>query len=108
MHEPRFEIGTSRLRIDLLRRAVRYDDVPVALSLRELDLLVRLVIRRPALVSRAELLREVFGIGFDPGTNVVEVHISRLRAKLEDGSRPRLVENVRGRGYRLVERPVSR
>jgi two-component system OmpR family response regulator len=53
-------------------------------------------------VSRPELLHEVWGIDFDPGTNVVDVHVARLRRKLERQGPP-LVRTVRGEGYMLSE-----
>jgi len=48
-----------------------------------------------------ELLAAVWGLGFDPGTNVVEVHISRLRAKLDRGFAAPMLRTDKGRGYRL-------
>jgi DNA-binding response OmpR family regulator len=90
------------LRIDLARRAVWRAGRPIDLSPREFDLLRALLLRRENVVSRAELLREVWGIGFDPGTNVVDVHVARLRKKIERRGRP-LVRTLRGEGYMLAE-----
>jgi two-component system OmpR family response regulator len=50
-------------------------------------------------VSRRDLLREVWNLSFDPGTNVVDVHVNRLRRKLEDAGLSSLVRTVRGQGY---------
>ena len=54
-----------------------------------------------AAVSRYELLREVWNITFDPESNLVDAHISTLRSALERAGEPRLIETVRGVGYRL-------
>lgn len=102
MDVARFEFGTDRLRIDLLRRRVSYDGNAIALCPRELDLLIHLFLRCPFTVSRAELLRDVCNLSFDPGTNIIEVHLSRLRAKLRECGGTRLIETVRGQGYRLA------
>ncbi len=73
----------------------------VALSPREHALLEFLALRRGEVLSRTEILREVFGYNFDPGTNVVDVHVAHLRRKL--GESAALLETVRGLGYRLKE-----
>jgi two-component system, OmpR family, response regulator len=52
-------------------------------------------------VSRTELLEKVWDMSFDPGTNVVDVHVSNLRRKLEDGGARRLIQTVRGVGFAL-------
>jgi DNA-binding response OmpR family regulator len=54
-------------------------------------------------ISRPEILREVFGYDFDPGTNLVDVHVANLRRKL--GDQAARIETVRGIGYRLRSRP---
>jgi two-component system, OmpR family, response regulator len=102
MDVARFEFGFDRLRINLLHRRVCYDGKPVLLCPRELDLLVHLILRRPVIVSRAELLRHVCKLSIDPGTNVIEVHLSRLRSKLREAGAASLIETVRGQGYRLA------
>jgi len=73
----------------------------VALSPRERALLEMLVRRRGEVLARKEILREVFGYEFDPGTNVVDVHVAHLRRKLRGATVK--IETVRGFGYRLVE-----
>jgi two-component system response regulator TctD len=74
---------------------------PVALSPREHALLIAFLRRRGETLARRDLLREAFGYDFDPGTNVVDVHVAHLRRKLV-GSGAR-IETVRGLGYRLDE-----
>lgn len=79
--------------------AVTIEGRPVPLSPRERALLEVFVRRRGDVVSRADLLRESFGYTFDPGTNVVDVHLASIRRKLAT-SRLR-IETVRGAGFRL-------
>lgn len=94
-------IGTcGPLRIDWRRRRAIVDSQPLPLTAREFDLLACLMRQRAEVVGKAELLREVWGMERDPGTKIVEVHMSRLRAKL--GAAASLLETVRGGGYRLV------
>jgi DNA-binding response OmpR family regulator len=87
------------LQLDITGRAVHVGALRVALSPREHALLHHLMRRRNDVSSRREILSEVFGYEFDPGTNVIEVHIAHLRRKLA-GSTSR-IETVRGTGYRL-------
>jgi DNA-binding response OmpR family regulator len=90
------------LELDLVRRLVRRAGRAIDLSPREFDLLRAMIARRGSTATRAELLREVWGIEFDPETNVVDVHVGRLRRKLDRRGSP-LIETVRGSGYRVVE-----
>ena len=71
-----------------------------ALSPREYALLGCLVRRRGEVVTRAEILKEAFGYEFDPGTNVIDVHLTHLRKKLTGF--PITIETVRGAGIRLL------
>jgi len=87
------------LTIDRLRHAVQLDGQVLELTAREYALLLHLVFHSDRIASRAELLQSVWGATHDPGTNVVEVHISRLRDKL--GERAWMIETVRGSGYRI-------
>jgi two-component system OmpR family response regulator len=72
----------------------------VALSPREYALFGCLLRRRGEVVARAEILRDAFGYEFDPGTNVIDVHLNHLRKKLHGF--PVAIETVRGAGIRLV------
>jgi DNA-binding response OmpR family regulator len=78
---------------------VRTGDRKIPLSPREHALLAYLVRRRGEVVARTEILRDVFGYGFDPGTNLVDVHLAHLRKKL--GGAPIVIETIRGAGIRL-------
>jgi DNA-binding response OmpR family regulator len=68
------------------------------LSQREFVLLAHLLHRRGEVCTRQELLSDVWGISFDPGTNVVDVYVRRLRNKLAANS----IETVRNVGYRFI------
>jgi DNA-binding response OmpR family regulator len=87
------------LEIDREDRSVRVGGAAVDLTTREFNLLLHLAHRAGQVVTRTELLTQVWSTQFDPESNVVEVHISRLRDKL--GAHADLIETVRGRGYRL-------
>ena len=79
---------------------VESGDKQASLSPREYALLGCLVRRRGEVVTRAEILREAFGYDFDPGTNVIDVHLTHLRKKLTGF--PINIETVRGAGIRLT------
>jgi len=81
-----------------VRRVADVGRGPVSLSQREFLLLQTLMLREGDVVSRQQLLSEVWGFSFHPGTNVVDVCIGRLRAKLGDD----VIETVRGVGYQVA------
>ncbi len=89
--------------IDVAARKVSLDGKGVDLTARELALLSYLVQHAGRAVSRTELLQKVWNTSFDPGSNVVEVHVRNLRDKL--GEHGKLVETVRGVGYRAAAGP---
>jgi two-component system alkaline phosphatase synthesis response regulator PhoP len=94
------QIGS--LRIDLARKQVSRAERPVYLSAREFHLLRYLIERAGRTISRAELLREVWGYDSRAYTKTVDVHIFSLRKKLEDDpGRPELITTVKGVGYRF-------
>lgn len=83
------------VRLDLDRRRARVAGRDVVLSPREFSLLAHLMRRRGDVCHREELLQDVWGLAFDPGSNVVEVCMRRIRQKLDDPP----IETVRGVGY---------
>ncbi|MEP7033964.1 MAG: response regulator transcription factor [Dermatophilaceae bacterium] len=85
-------------RLDTQRRALIAGGKRIGLSEREFVLLAYLLGRRGEVCSRPELLEGVWDMTFDPGTNVVDVYVRRLRAKLGERS----IETIRNVGYRLV------
>jgi len=89
------------LRLDLaLRRAYRADRA-LNLSPKEFDLLLALVQAKGQVVSRVDLLDQVWDMTFDPGTNLLDVHVGRLRRKVDRGNSS-LIRTERGRGYCVV------
>jgi two-component system OmpR family response regulator len=90
-------VKAGRVTLDVHRRVAQSGDGPTALSEREFLLLQRLMRANGDVCSRERLLAEVWGYSFDPGSNVVDVYVGRLRAKLGSD----LIETVRGVGYRL-------
>ncbi len=87
------------LELDRVRRVVRVRDKTIPLTARECDLLLCLIESGGHVVSRARLREEVWRRKEGPGSNLVEVHLSRLRDKL--GENAGLIETVRRAGYRL-------
>jgi two-component system, OmpR family, response regulator len=91
----------DELEMDLLSRRVRRGGTVVDLQPREFRLLEYLMRHADQVVTRTMLLEGVWDYHFDPGTNVIDVHVSRLRRKLDDGFAYPLLHTVRGAGYRL-------
>ena len=87
--------------MDLLRRDVKRDGATIHLQPREFRLLEELMRNGHRVVTRTMLLERVWEFHFDPQTNIVETHISRLRSKLNEGERSDPIETVRGVGYRM-------
>ena len=93
-------IFLGALCLDLERRVVECRGVRIEMSPREFELLLALVRAGGRVLTRAELLRDVWGMGFDPGTNVVNVLVARLRRRLEPWA-PGLIRTIVGEGYVL-------
>ena len=89
------------LEIDLLTRTVTRMGKPILLQPREFKLLEYLVRNAGHIVTRTMLLENVWDYHFDPQTNVIDVHISRLRAKIDKGFDEALLQTVRGAGYMI-------
>jgi len=90
------------LELDRLTRQVRRGGRKIAVQPREFRLLEYLLLHTGEVVTRTMLLEAVWDYHFDPGTNVIDVHISRLRRKIDDGEEKPLFHTVRGAGYRLA------
>lgn len=99
---PRLVIG--ELLLDPITRTASRGGRKLRLLPREYAVLAELARTPDVVVSRARLNAAIWARGFDPGTNVIEVHVSRLRAELDRGTWP-MLRTERGRGYRLVSRP---
>lgn len=89
------------IEMDLLAREVRRAGKSVLLQPREFRLLEELMRNAGQFVTRTMLLERIWDFHFDPQTKIVETHMSRLRAKLNEGNLPDAIETVRGVGYRV-------
>ncbi|HMN53179.1 MAG TPA: response regulator transcription factor [Sphingopyxis sp.] len=98
------QLGEGELRIDLIDRRVERAGRLIRLPLREFDLLANLARVPDRPLSRSALLKAVWRIDFDPGTNRVEVHMSRLRAKVDRDFAWPMLRTVKGHGYALRSR----
>ncbi len=87
--------------MDRVRHRAARAGRPLELTAREFRLLEYFLTRPDKVVTRTELLEKVWDMSFDPESNVVDVHVSNLRKKLEDGGAARLIQTVRGVGFAL-------
>jgi two-component system OmpR family response regulator len=94
-------LRVADLDMDLLARTVQRAGQPIELQPREFRLLEFLMRNAGQVVTRTMLLERVWDLHFDPHTNVVESHISRLRGKIDKGQQAALIHTVRGAGYSL-------
>jgi len=92
-------LRVADLEIDLLARVVRRGSQELLIQPREFRLLEYLMRHAGEVVTRTMLLENVWDFHFDPRTNIVETHISRLRGKVDKGYRDELIHTVRGSGY---------
>jgi two-component system OmpR family response regulator len=101
--QPQTLLRIADVEIDVLTRSVRRGGRNLALQPREFRLLEYLARNVGTVVGRSTLLENVWDCHFDPRTNVVESHISRLRAKIDRGFTVPLIHTIRGSGYCLRE-----
>lgn len=87
------------IELDLVRRTVRVDGDPVRLLHMEFRLLEFLMRNRGEVVTRRIIFEQVWGYYFDPGANLISVHIARLRKKIDRPDRPSPIQTVKGEGY---------
>lgn len=92
------------LEVDLISRRVMRDGQRIDVSAKEFVLLTLLLRRSGQVLSRTMLAEQVWDMNFNSGTNVVEVAVRRLRAKIDDPFAPKLLHNVRGMGYVMEDR----
>ncbi len=93
------------LELDLVRRKATRAEDRLDLTAKEFSLLALLMRRQGHILSRTQLAEQVWDMNFDSDTNVVEVAVRRLRAKLDDPYAEKLLHTVRGMGYVLERRP---
>ena len=94
------------LHIDRITRAVTFGGIGIEFTAKEYTLLEYLLLQRGRAVSRQELLREVWRMAPDAGTNVVDVYVNYLRRKLGGGSAGGLIQTVRGEGYAIGAKTI--
>jgi len=99
--ETQTKLTCGDLEMDLISRDVTRSGQQIDLQPREFKLLEYLLRNAGRVVTRSMLLENVWDYHFDPQTNVIDVHISRLRGKIDKGFDVPLLETVRGAGYRL-------
>jgi two-component system, OmpR family, response regulator len=101
LEAPETALRVADLEMDLLRRRVTRADQPIVLLPTEFRLLEYLLRHAGRVVTRTMLLESVWGFHFEPKTNIVETHISRLRAKMDRGFGQEMIKTVRGSGYMI-------
>jgi two-component system OmpR family response regulator len=98
-------LTVADLSLNLLTRKVTRDGTPVELTVREFALLEHLMRSPGRVLTRVEICERVWEYNFDPGTNLVDVYIQRIRKKVDGDFPDKLIETIRGVGYRI--RPGS-
>ncbi len=93
----------ANLEVDLLKRRAMRAGVRIDLTAKEFSLLELLMRRRGEVLPKSLIASQVWDMNFDSDTNVIEVAVRRLRAKIDDDFEPKLIHTVRGMGYMLEE-----
>ena len=94
-------LRAADLELDLMRRRVTRAGKKIDLTSKEFSLLELLLRRQGEVLPRSLIASQVWDMNFDSDTNVIEVAVRRLRAKMDDGFEPKLIRTVRGMGYVL-------
>ncbi|MBW4047370.1 MAG: heavy metal response regulator transcription factor [Proteobacteria bacterium] len=98
---PTESLQVADLILDLPRRRAARGGTRISLSSKEFALLELLIRRRGEVLPRSLIASQVWDMNFDSDTNVIDVAIRRLRAKIDEGFEPKLIQTVRGMGYTL-------
>ena len=98
--EPDF-LRAADLELDLLKRRVNRSGKRIELTAKEFALLELLLRRKGEILPRSLIASQIWDMNFDSDTNVIEVAMRRLRAKVDDPFEPKLIQTVRGMGYVL-------
>jgi len=93
------------LALDTISHEVKRGNAKIELTVREYRLLEFLLRNTGRICGRMSIIEKVWDYDFDPGTNLVDVYVKRLREKIDDGFEPKLLHTVRGIGYVLKETP---
>ena len=97
--EDRMDMETSGVHVDVKKHEVTVDGKEISLTLKEFELLEKLMRNQGIVLTRDQLLTEIWGYDFDGETRTVDVHIRTLRQKL--GEKGEIIQTVRGVGYRV-------
>ena len=97
------QMRVADLELDLLRRRVTRGGQRIDLTAKEFALLELLLRRHGEVLPRSLIASQIWDMNFDSDTNVIEVAVRRLRAKMDDGFQPKLIRTVRGMGYVLED-----
>ncbi|OBT13987.1 DNA-binding response regulator [Vibrio sp. UCD-FRSSP16_10] len=97
------QLNNGHIQLDLLSQEVFVASKKINVQAKEFKLLRYLIEHAGQVITRSLLFEAVWDYNFDPQTNVIDVHIARLRKKLESEGNPNLIETVRGAGYRMVK-----
>src|SRR6267154_3012358 len=98
---PETKLHVGPLELDLIERTAKRGDRAIALLPREFRLLSYMMRREGQMMPRAKLLKEVWNYRFVPQSNLVDVHMGRLRHKVDEPHEPPMIVNVRGEGFIL-------
>ena len=104
-HETRLRVG--ELELDLVRHVAYRQGQPLTLQPTEYRLLEYLMRHSGQVLTRTMIFEAVWGFHFDPGTNVIDVHIGRLRRKIDGTGQAPLIRTVRGTGYMITSAPQN-
>ena len=96
-------LNLADLELDLLKREVRRGEHTIDIKPTEFRILRELMESQGRVVTRTMLLERVWGYNFDPQTNIIETHISRLRKQIDEPYEKPLIHTIRGAGYRMYE-----
>lgn len=102
VHRPAMELEAGPLRLSLGKKRLALEGRDIALTPTEFSILELLMRYHGQVVTRTMLCEHVWGFDWDGPTNVIEVHINRLRGKLDKGRTASLISTIRGRGYALA------
>jgi two-component system OmpR family response regulator len=98
---PQTQLTVADLEIDLLGRVARRGGVDIKLMPTEFKLLEFMARNSGQILTRTMIFEAIWGYHFDPGTNLIDVHMGRLRRKVDRPGQPQLIHTIRGSGYAL-------
>jgi two-component system, OmpR family, response regulator ArlR len=93
-------INVNNLKLDRRKQTIYYDDKELTLTKKEFSLLEYLIVNKNTVLSRGQILDNVWDLRSDPFSNTIETHIRNVRVKIKDEAK-KIIESIHGRGYRL-------